>query len=101
VGQVVWSPQALEDVDAICGYVGRDAPRFAAVFAERIFAAVDDLKSFPRSGRMVPEIGRDDYREVIFQSYRIIYRLLGPDVEVVTVHHGARLFGGTERASTE
>ncbi len=41
-------------------------------------------------GRVVPAIDRDDIREIIVQSYRIIYRLLLDEVEILTVHHGAR-----------
>jgi plasmid stabilization system protein ParE len=50
----------------------------------------DRLSQFPRSGRIVPELGRDDIREVIVQSYRVIYRLRGDEVEILTVHHSAR-----------
>jgi plasmid stabilization system protein ParE len=41
--------------------------------------------------RVVPEIGRDDIREIIGQGYRIIYCLLPDEVEVLSIHHGARL----------
>jgi plasmid stabilization system protein ParE len=40
---------------------------------------------------MVPEIGEKSIREVILGSYRIIYRRRSEAVEVLTVHHGARL----------
>ena len=40
---------------------------------------------------MVPELERDDVREVILSSYRIIYRLLNHEAQILTVHHGARL----------
>lgn len=45
----------------------------------------------PRSGRVVPELGRDDIREIFVQSYRIIYRARPDTVEILTVHHGARV----------
>jgi toxin ParE1/3/4 len=40
---------------------------------------------------MVPELGQDLVREVLLGNYRIIYRLLNDDVQVLTIHHGARL----------
>ena len=49
------------------------------------------LIDFPASGRMVPEIGEKSIREVILGSYRIIYRRRSEAVDVLTVHHGARL----------
>ena len=90
MAQVSWTSQALDDVEAICLFIARDAPRYAEVFADRVFRVTDRLARFPRSGRVVPEIGREDIREIIVQSYRVIYRLLSDEVEILTVHHGAR-----------
>jgi plasmid stabilization system protein ParE len=55
------------------------------------FARRPDWNSFPRSGRVVPEVGRDAIREIIVQHYRVVYRLRTNEVEILTVHHGARL----------
>jgi plasmid stabilization system protein ParE len=90
VAQVSWTNQALDDLEAICLFIARDAPRYAEVFADRVFRVTDRLAEFPRLGRVVPEIGREDVRELIVQSYRVIYRLLPEEVEILTVHHGAR-----------
>jgi len=73
MAQVSWTSQALDDVEAICLFIARDAPRYAEVFADRVFRVTDRLARFPRSGRVVPEIGREDIREIIVQSYRVIY----------------------------
>ena len=45
----------------------------------------------PLSGRRVPEVGRDDVREVIKGAYRIVYRLRNDRAEVLTVFEGHRL----------
>jgi len=94
VARVTWNDQALDDLDAICLFIARDAPRYAEVMAARVFRATDRLSEFPRSGRMVPEMGRDDIREVIVRSCRVIYRLQGDEVEILTIHHGARRLEG-------
>ena len=94
MAQVAWTSQALDDLEAICLFIARDAPRYAGVFADRVFRGTDRLARFPRSGRVVPEIGREDIREVIVQSYRVIYRLLSDEVEILTIHHGARPLQG-------
>jgi len=94
VAQVTWTDQALDDLDAICLFIARDAPRYAEVVAARIFHSTDRLSQFPRSGRIVPELGRDDIREVIVQNYRVIYRLRPDEVEILTIHHGARRLEG-------
>lgn len=43
------------------------------------------------SGRIVPEVGDAALREIVHGNYRIVYRLTREAVEIVTVHHGARL----------
>jgi len=96
VAEVTWTPQALDDLEAICLFIARDAPQIAELFAERVFRTSDRLREFPRSGRVVQEIGRDNIREVIIQNYRVIYRLLPEKVEILTVHHGARLLEAFE-----
>ena len=89
--RVIWTRQAVEDVEAIKAYVARDSLRYAALLAERIVGAVDRLESFPESGRVVPEVGDNTLREVIFGAYRIVVRVQTESVQVITVHHAARL----------
>ena len=88
---VRWTPQAADDLDAIAEFIARDSPHFAGLFVADILQSVDRLVDFPESGRMVPEIGEKSIRELILGSYRIIYRRRSEAVEVLTVHHGARL----------
>ena len=90
--RVTWTRQAVEDVEAIKAYVARDSERYAALLVERLVAAVGRLESFPRSGRVVPEVRDESLREVIHGNYRLVYRLQAETVEVVTVYHTARLF---------
>lgn len=61
------------------------------MFAIKIFEAAERLELFPESGRIVPELNRKEIREVIFGSYRIIYRIRDKLVEILTVYHSARL----------
>jgi addiction module RelE/StbE family toxin len=93
VTRVVWAPQAIDDVEAIRAYVTRDSAHYADLVVERIVAAVTRLESHPLSGRVVREVGDETLREVIHGSYRIVYRLRQEVAEIVTVFHGARLFG--------
>ncbi len=92
MAEIIWSPEALADLAAIREFIARDAPRSATRFIQRIFSRVEQLKHFPTSGRMVPELGREDFREISIKRYRIIYRVREEKlVEIVTVYHGARL----------
>jgi addiction module RelE/StbE family toxin len=90
--RIIWTRQAVEDVEAIKAYVGRDSPRYAAMLVERLVAAVGRLDSFPQSGRVVPEVRDECLREVIHGNYRLVYRLEAETAKVITVYHVARLF---------
>lgn len=47
----------------------------------------------PRTGRIVPEVGREELREVLLGSYRIIYRIATDGIIVLMVFEGHRLLG--------
>jgi toxin ParE1/3/4 len=66
--------------------------RYAVLLAERLIAAVEQIGQFPESGRVVPEIGEETLRDIVHGNYRIVYRLGSEAVEIIAVHHGARLF---------
>ena len=80
----------MDDLEAICLFIARDAPTVAAVFAQRAFHITDRLGEFPQSGRTVPELNNPEFRESILGSYRLIYRIRSGDVQVLTLHHTAR-----------
>ena len=47
----------------------------------------------PYIGRIVPELENHGFREVIYQNYRIVYRIMdNKDVEILAVLHSARNF---------
>lgn len=71
--KVVWSPQALHDLEAIRDYIAADSPGYAGLVLERIVVGVERLRTFPESGRVVPERNRPDVREVIVGPYRVVY----------------------------
>ena len=91
MARIIWTLQAVDDVNAICAFIGHDAPRYAQVFAGRLFSAVERLADFPLSARIVPEIGREDVREIIYGNYRIIYLTQSSEVKILTVFHCARM----------
>ncbi len=73
MARVIWSPQALADLEAIGDYLAREAPAYAQAFVDGAFAAVKRLETFPNSGRAVPEIEDAALREVIYRGYRIFH----------------------------
>jgi toxin ParE1/3/4 len=90
--QVVWSPNALEDLEAIARYISRDSVSYAGAVVRKIINSTRNLEHFPRAGRIVPEFGAENIREVQAYSYRIVYRVEGETITVAAVIHGRRLF---------
>ncbi|MDR4475314.1 MAG: type II toxin-antitoxin system RelE/ParE family toxin [Nitrospira sp.] len=89
---LIWTRRAIADVQAIKQFIAQDSPHAAQLVAQRLVAAVERLTLFPESGRIVPELADPQIREVVQGSYRIVYRLLGQQAHILTVHHSARLF---------
>lgn len=86
-----WTDQAVEDLRSIREFISRDSPRYGRLVAERLYEATSRIEAFPRSGRVVPEVGREDVRELIVGEYRIVYRLAGDTAELLTVFRSSRL----------
>ncbi|MFO0799629.1 MAG: type II toxin-antitoxin system RelE/ParE family toxin [Gemmataceae bacterium] len=69
---------------------GADESRLRAGAAGRIVDRSEALDGRPHAGAEVPEYGDPDLREVFEHPYRILYRVNGPDIEVLAVLHFAR-----------
>lgn len=91
MAEVRWTPQAANDLEAIADFIAQDSPHYASLFVMDVLAAVVRVADFPRSGRIVPETDEPALRETILGNYRVIYRLTGELVEILTIYHGARL----------
>lgn len=63
---VAWVVAARDDLREIHRFVARDSPHYAELLVDQWLAAVDRLERFPLSGRIVPELQREDVREVIY-----------------------------------
>ena len=89
--KIVWSPLAVDRISEIAGYIAQDNPVAAESWINTVFRKVEDLKAFPESGRLVPETGNKTIRELIYDNYRIIYRLEEKRLSVLTVRHGKQV----------
>jgi len=57
----------------------------------KYFEKVQILEDFPQAGRVVPEFNKEDVRELIYGIYRIVYKTYDYHLDILTVHHSARL----------
>ena len=91
--QIIISPVAAADLEAIYEFVARDSPGNASILVERILNAIERLGSFPHRTVAVPR--RDTKRSVRslpMQPYVVYFRVDDPSktVRILTVRHGAR-----------
>ena len=88
---IVWSPLAVDRVSEIAGYIAQDKPSAAEKWIKTVFSKVEQLKSSPEIGRAVPEIRNNQFREIIYDNYRIIYRIETEQVSILTIRHGKQI----------
>src|ERR1700757_4280564 len=90
--KIVWSNQALEDLRSIVSFIASDNPTAAEHFGYLLMTRVDVLEEHPRFGRVVPEEGNEDIREIIVRPYRVIYLVIEPQkiIGIARLWHGAR-----------
>ena len=89
--EIEWSPTAESDLYEILDYIAQDSPPYAVSLYEEVQEKVENLKHFPNIGRIVPELGEPNIRELILRNYRLIYRFLGEKIQIIRLIHGARL----------
>ena len=99
--KVVWSPLAIERAYEEARYIADDKPDAALRWLDGLFKVTDRLERFPRSGRVVREIASEEYRELIYRSHRVIYRIETTCVSILTVRGAARLLDFAELDPTK
>ena len=88
--KVLWTDSAVGQLQAIHDYLAQTSPDYAVRIIDRLTKRSIQIGAFPNSGRMVPEYERNEIREVIEGSYRIVYLVAPAQVQVLAVIHGAR-----------
>jgi len=88
--KVVWTDLAIEDLKSIHAYISRDSKFYADRYVDKLIRRIDQLQNYPQSGRVVPEFGKEDIRELIEGNYRIIFRVKSDYIGIVRVHHSAK-----------
>lgn len=89
---VKWSKPAKLDLKQIHNYIARDSKFYAQKVSTEIVEKSEKLNSFPEVGRIVPEIGDPNIKELLIYSYRLIYEVFPGRVEVLALIHGKRNF---------
>ena len=89
--KIIWSPLAIDRSSEIADYIAQDKPSAAEKWINTVFSKVEQLKSSPEIGRIVPELNNTQFREIIYGNYRIIYRIEKKQISVLTIRHGKQI----------
>ena len=88
--RVSWTEHALVQLDEAIALIASDRPEAALIWLERLLEASDSLAELPDRGRVVPEAGREDVRELIVGPYRLVYRRDVGATTITMVLHSRR-----------
>ena len=94
VFEIEFSPKSEDDIRFIIEYYRKLNPSTAKRYYLSIIERTENLTNYPKMGRPVPEFidtFYDKYREVIFENFRIMYRIEEEKIIIVRVIDG-RMF---------
>lgn len=92
MAQIRWTNHAILDLKDIFDYIAKDSKSYAFHHVQKIKEKTFILRNNPRLGRKVPEMDRDDIRELIQGDYRIIFRIKTEKrIDIISVFHSARI----------
>jgi toxin ParE1/3/4 len=88
--KVVYTDEALRDLDAIADWLIAHYPAVAPIVERRIRVVVAQIARWPESSRR--SAGRSDVRVVSLgrYPYKIFYRITDDRIEILHIHHAAR-----------
>ncbi|MFZ5770458.1 MAG: type II toxin-antitoxin system RelE/ParE family toxin [Thermodesulfobacteriota bacterium] len=87
-----WSETAKNDLISIRNFIAEDDVTAAKNWIGLLRAKASNIVQQPLAGRKVPELSRDDIREVIERNYRIVYQIHSDRISILTVFESHRLF---------
>ena len=82
---------AREDLEQIRKYISKDSIYYADKTIEEIVKKTKNLETFPYMGRKIPEFDNTNFRELIYKSYRILYKV-NSNIYILNVFHHSRDF---------
>lgn len=90
---VTISSRAKTDLAEYLRLIAYEKPLAARKWLAEIQQAIAALPEFPRMGRIVPEYGDENIRELIKGNYRIVYTIAAAVgvVAILTIHHSKKL----------
>ena len=87
--EIEYKQDARESIEQIVEYIERDSIYYANKTAKEIIKRIKDLSIFPYMGRKIPEYNNTNLREIIYKSYRILYKV-NSKIYILNIFHHSR-----------
>ncbi len=88
--QVIYSPEAIDDLTGIVKYISRDKPEAARRWLQTVRQKCELLATQPASGEQRQGFGIADCRCFSVGNYVLFFRPQGEGIEVARIIHGSR-----------
>jgi toxin ParE1/3/4 len=88
--KVVYTEDALDDLDAITDWLIVHYPAVAPAFERRLRRAIANIARWPKSARRSERYPGIRVTSLDRYPYKIFYRVAGDTLEILHVHHAAR-----------
>ena len=87
---VVYTTEALADLDEILAYIASNYPTISEAFQNRLHAVIARVGKWPESAQEVADRPGVRVVPLIRYPYKIFYRTTNEAVEILYIHHAAR-----------
>lgn len=88
MAQIIWSEKSIKSMENIAEYISADSEFYAKKTIREMKNLIDNLKLFPNMGKMVPEYNDISIKQILYKTYRIIYKIENNNIIVLTIISG-------------
>jgi toxin ParE1/3/4 len=88
--KVIYTDEALENLDEILAYISANYPTVYDAFQSRVRSVVERIGAWPDSAQEVAERPGVRVMPLIRYPYKVFYRTTTEAVEILYIHHAAR-----------
>lgn len=88
--KVLWTENSVQDLLAIKTYISQASPHQAEEWILELYNTGESLTSFALRGRIVPEFKDENIRELLIESYRLVYQVQATSVAILTIFESHR-----------
>jgi toxin ParE1/3/4 len=87
---LIWEPEAADQLDAIADFISLQRPAAAEKLAQRVHESVEQVRHFPESARPGRVPGTREL--IVHPNYIVVYQVTGGAIDVLRVLHARQRY---------